>query len=1375
MKINKNFLQGRLNIDVDERITPEGSYPYAENIRVITTDSASLGAVENMQGNKQLTNLNLTNAETIGAFADTSNNLIYWFVTSDQKDLILEYNTKTNVTSTVLESTAVTGTLKFSRNFLITGVIKLINDDFNKNLLAWTDDKNPPRIVNVERAKTYGANNFEEDDISLIKKPPRFAPEIRLTFTTTSQENYMEDKFLSFAYRYKYLDGEYSALSTFTNYQFAPKEFDLDYQTMENNGMVNNFNAAKIIFNTGDKRVKEVELVFKESNSNTVYLIERFNKAEQGYLDDVEKSFIFSNSKKYIALPQDELFRPFDNVPLKAKALEIIGNRLLLGNYVEGYDLKNVYGEDIGFDYNLSLITKSLDGTTIPFTISSDGFQITLNLTGISLLKDTRIKFNFNLTESTTSGLFDSDLDFIFNQNYATASELASDPDFIFFVQDVLTNAFSQQYTAIPPANSSNPEVSDFTIVSSTATSITFGSPTITYQIDNTPSDPNDNDFSEVSYRYKFQGVSMFTYKLSATDASLKTNRSYEVGIIYRDKQCRASSVQTGLNNTIYVPQEFSVSQNKIKVDINHLPPAYADTYKLVVKQNKGQYETIYTNIFYQEGIYRWVLLEGNNKDKVQEGDTLIVKSDISGPLQNIVRVRVLEIATKQRDFIEGNIDVDGQLIKEEPGLYMKIKPDGFNMTFDASVNKVFQGYSTSIYPQRCFTQGAFGTYLNGNFIPYKIKAGSRVRIYIDLRRRFAGTTSYVYDKRFRVQADYNSIKEWFDAEVQNLGQYGIDHTWDGNSYIGPNTVNEAGYGQGNAFNRGSGWDFTSNGDQFWVRFNEYSLQNVFVIPVKFEIFFSEGDVIFETEAVETDSEIYYETEQTFQVVAGKHQGNLQNQTSVQPASIEMDFFNCYVQGNGAESYQYKDKYNAKYLNIDLRPSSTSVERYKQVRRYADLTYSEPYNENNNINGINEFNAARVNYKEDIDKNFGSIQKLYSRDSDVLVFQEDKVSKVLFGKDLLLNADGTSNLASIDNVLGQQIPYTGEYGISTNPESFALNSSYIYFTDAKRGCVMRLAGDGLTEISAYGAKQFFKNNLKSIDGYSKKGAFDPLYDEYYVHDSSKIIVPPEVIGCNQPIIYPRFSGEFDLGIDYGLSTGEIGFGFLTNEVPVMFTVDLGNETITTGFYGDPSYNDQLVEMGYEPVVGSGENNLTFEKTKSSPRYYNETTNLSIAKVKVFTPFTDASIQITPSCPVETVRNVVTIVIASNGIEEFYSYDTRTNWVGGQQNQHAGYFPTDGQVFDTVNGIAGLNKIPAVGATVKTEMWFKPDEDNVGNIKYLLSNTQYTSADIPLIQSLATLVPTTDYTIPVEQRIRGGNFNVGAFSEQYLYIIYDYTV
>ena len=201
------------------------------------------------------------------------------------------------------------------------------------------------------------------------------------------------------------------------------------------------------------------------------------------------------------------------------------------------------------------------------------------------------------------------------------------------------------------------------------------------------------------------------------------------------------------------------------------------------------------------------------------------------------------------------------------------------------------------------------------------------------------------------------------------------------------------------------------------------------------------------------NSDIYYETERTFKISDNKHQGNIKNQSEFDPAIVELNFFNCYTQGNGVESYQYKDLFNSNYLNIDLRPVSTSVEKYKKVRRFADLTYSESYNANNNVNGLNEFNLYKANYKEDINKNWGSIQKLRNRNNDILVFQEDKVSYVMYGKDLLMNADGTSNVSLIDDVLGNQVPYSGEYGISRVPESHAFDGFYDYWQDPKRGRV----------------------------------------------------------------------------------------------------------------------------------------------------------------------------------------------------------------------------------------------------------------------------------------------------------------------------------
>ena len=92
---------------------------------------------------------------------------------------------------------------------------------------------------------------------------------------------------------------------------------------------------------------------------------------------------------------------------------------------------------------------------------------------------------------------------------------------------------------------------------------------------------------------------------------------------------------------------------------------------------------------------------------------------------------------------------------------------------------------------------------------------------------------------------------------------------------------------------------------------------------------------------------------------------------------------------------------------------------------------------------------------------------------------EDKCFKILANKDALFNADGNTNVTSNANVLGQTIPFVGEYGISKNPESFASYGFRAYFTDKARGAVMRLSRDGLTDISDKGMSYYFKQQLKA--------------------------------------------------------------------------------------------------------------------------------------------------------------------------------------------------------------------------------------------------------------------------------------------------------
>ena len=53
-----------------------------------------------------------------------------------------------------------------------------------------------------------------------------------------------------------------------------------------------------------------------------------------------------------------------------------------------------------------------------------------------------------------------------------------------------------------------------------------------------------------------------------------------------------------------------------------------------------------------------------------------------------------------------------------------------------------------------------------------------------------------------------------------------------------------------------------------------------------------------------------------------------------------------------------------------------------------------------------------------------------------------------------------------------------------------------YFTDKKRGVVIRLSRDGHTEISYYGMRSWFKSNLRSADNIV--GMYDNVKDQYVV-------------------------------------------------------------------------------------------------------------------------------------------------------------------------------------------------------------------------------------------------------------------------------------
>ena len=150
-----------------------------------------------------------------------------------------------------------------------------------------------------------------------------------------------------------------------------------------------------------------------------------------------------------------------------------------------------------------------------------------------------------------------------------------------------------------------------------------------------------------------------------------------------------------------------------------------------------------------------------------------------------------------------------------------------------------------------------------------------------------------------------------------------------------------------------------------------------------------------------------------------------------------------------------------------------------QQNRVATLIYSGPYNSRTGINRTNVFSVGE-DITKSLDPAHGSIQKTHAEETNLVVFQENRIHRALIDKDTIYTTESGTQTQAGRAVIGQFVQYKGEYGISKNPESFAIYNYRKYFTDKNRNAVMRLSNDGLTEISSYGMRDYFRDELFKV-------------------------------------------------------------------------------------------------------------------------------------------------------------------------------------------------------------------------------------------------------------------------------------------------------
>ena len=328
----RHFFKG-MDFDSEERFIQDGYTRKNINVRMGTPESNSTGVAFNVLGNTLIPNVDLPAGENtvIGSHWYESRDLNYYFVYNDQGNHgIYEYNhVSSNITTVVISSV-----LNFSKDNLITG-INVVELDFENDLLYWVDDINPPRKINIQKAKSGVYTAITEQVIDAIKYPPLYPPICEFKSDSNRNINLLDEKIYQVKARYIYDDKEVSAFSPISLPVLPVGEFG---------------NYIEIKVPVGSEEVTQLELAIRlGNNSDFVSIIKQ--KVNRFTINVNYYVYNFYNDKTYDVISLPESNKLFDSVPRIARTQEYTKDRLFYGNILEGYDNVDVDTSiDISFE-----------------------------------------------------------------------------------------------------------------------------------------------------------------------------------------------------------------------------------------------------------------------------------------------------------------------------------------------------------------------------------------------------------------------------------------------------------------------------------------------------------------------------------------------------------------------------------------------------------------------------------------------------------------------------------------------------------------------------------------------------------------------------------------------------------------------------------------------------------------------------------------------------------------------------------------------------------------------------------------------------------------------------------------------------------------
>ena len=1019
-----------LNLDNDSRIVAPQEMIDALNIRVSADSSGNQGVVKNIKGSTAAaydTTPFTGENQVIGTYEHEGTNRLFVFVwNSNGHHSIYKMGQGESSFTLAVRSQHIT----LTNNPLHIDAMVVSGDVF----LYFTDGQGEPQKLNVDSG--IAINSYPTDGESNVMKLSPLAPQVRYLTDNTRTTNDLLGKSFQFALQYVFRDGEVSAIGEYSDNTVGINTLNDIYSNAEYDA---GFNQIKVqisgVVGIGlGTTIPKLRLHYRDVQDNTMYYVGEYTYTE--LFNEVD----FFNDGSYSVVSDSEYNKLQDAVPKVAQSQTISANRLMYGNYKEGFDKETI----------TATLTPTYSAEAIDYamTETADAGQLTKN-----------VIINTDSIASDLNGVDD-----------------------VNFVLDYATDRYT--YTRSGAQSVTIKNIAETTTQATTiAANIKFRVARTRFLKSTTLTAPSSQADFNTKVAAALDGLTV-----TNTLGSPVTNQFWAVYPNWNIKwggtvtQVLSAAV---VGNTVVLTQKVS-SMSLFTTNIQQDTGGgagmvdFTGSARFSDSAAAGVAGSVSGFHIHRQGSSAFLNQQTRTFKAGETHSIGLVLEDNLGRTSGVYELGSASVAA-----------LGDRLTGERGTASITVTPT--TTIANAAFTRFFYVYSGGNTKADFIQYGTAGA-LKADAAATDLDIKNSNQIYVMLRGLQGSKQSYSQTRDLEYQfteGDKLVVVSYLDAD--GIRQYPSNYTWDVNALV---TIDTAAQLDGAATSVETG--------QFITLDNNEDLEGFGLSDIGSSSDLWANDVVFEIYSREKSSttKIYRSLSPKY-AISEINNAKVLTQGNAWYKQRQLNFANgsntsgLTPKVSYVESKQFSDRDASTDGELGGKPYAV-INSEKEQHRISSITYSDPQLADSSQNNLSSFNNSLANFM-DYEMNYGGIFGLVDSGDAITLLQSDKVSRVPVNRSILSTGSGAAMVTQTTDVLGLQQHYPINTGINEDRTAFLKADGVVYIVDVTRAKIVAFSGSGNKILSDNNVSSYIETTCSSMladaDGYFVSIGQDRLNNE----------------------------------------------------------------------------------------------------------------------------------------------------------------------------------------------------------------------------------------------------------------------------------------